>query len=113
MPAQLLRRQVRSIVIKLARLSFGPLVEPRDIHLDLAVGCYLYFGPIHRTRRRTFEVDALAVVSAPVARAFEFVLAGFPVRGTSQVGATSVNDKDSIRRAVNPDSIFLLPFGIN
>jgi len=68
---------------------------------------------IHRARRGTFEVNALAVVAAAMARTFELVLASFPVRCAAEMRATSVNDKQAIRSLGYPDAILLLPFSIH
>src|SRR5579862_4753717 len=70
-------------------------------------------GSIHGTRRWAFEVDTFAVVAAPVARAFKFVFAGFPVRRAAKVGAACVDHEQTIGRAVNPDTEFLLKLGVD
>src|SRR5207248_6950266 len=94
-------------------LSFRPGIEFGDIDDDLSVGREFNLGAVHGARRRAFEVDAFAVVATAVARAFEFVFARLPVGGAAEVGAASVNDEKTIRRAIDPDAIFLLPLGIN
>src|SRR5437773_1005859 len=68
---------------------------------------------IHGTRRRSFKVDAFAVVAAAVAGALELVFAGLPIRRAAEMRAASVDDKHAIGRAVHPDTIFLLPFGVD
>src|SRR5712691_9912949 len=88
-----LRRQERSWIIEFARLSLGQLVQPGSIHNDLAIGSQLHVRTIHGARRGAFEVDTFAVVAAAVARAFELVLAGFPIGCAAQMRAASVNDE--------------------
>jgi len=68
---------------------------------------------VHRTRRRPFEVDPFAVITASVAWTLELVLAGLPVGRAAQMSAARVNDKDAIGRAVHPNAVFLLPLGIH
>src|SRR5437773_10831431 len=68
---------------------------------------------IHGTRRRSFKVDAFAVVAAAVAGALERVFAGLPMRRAAGMRAASVDDKHAVGRAVYPDTIFLLPFGVD
>src|SRR5260370_7404729 len=107
------RRQICSRIIEFARLSLGPVIKPGGIHDDLAIGSQFYMRAIHGPRRRPFEVDTFAVVAAAVARALELVFAGFPIGRTAQMCAASVNDEDTARRAVHPDAVLLLPFGIH
>src|SRR5215470_3898976 len=66
---------------------------------------------IHGSRRRPFEVDALAVISTAVARTLELVFAELPVWSAAEVGAARVDDEQAVGRTVYPDAIFLLPFG--
>src|SRR5260370_27603377 len=68
---------------------------------------------IHGTRRRAFEVDSFAVVTAAVTRTFELILACLPVWGATQMSAASVDDEHAIGCAVDPDAVFLLPLGVN
>src|SRR5208282_1351216 len=63
--------------------------------------------------RRPLEIDPFVIVAASVARTFELVFAGLPVRRTAEVSTTSVDDKDAIRSAINPDAILLLPFRVH
>src|SRR5579864_1916387 len=79
-------RQERSRIIKFAGLPLRPRVQLRRIHQNLPVRREFDLCAIHRTRRWSFEVDPLAVVTAPVARALELVLTGLPVRRASQMG---------------------------
>src|SRR5258708_28037041 len=97
----------------MAGLSLGPLVEPRGVYDDLAVGRQFYVGAIHRARCGAFEIDAFAVVAAAVTRALEFVFAGFPVRRAAEVRAARVDDENAVGRAVDPDAVFLLPLGVD
>src|SRR5260370_1670939 len=68
---------------------------------------------IHGTRRRAFEVDTFAVVTAAVTRTLELILACLPVWGATQMSAASIDDEHAIGCAVNPDAVFLLPLGVN
>src|SRR5208337_200859 len=113
-PAALpLQGQVRSIIIELAGLPLRPLVESRDIHQNLTVRSFLDMGPVHGTRRRTLKVDSFAVVTTAVARAFKFVIAGFPVGRAAQMRAARVNHEHAIGCAVHPDAVLLLKLGVH
>src|SRR5919109_896337 len=68
---------------------------------------------IHRTRRWPFEVHSLAVIPAAVARTLKLVFARLPVRRAAEMCASRVNNEQTIRRAINPNAIFLLPFGVH
>src|SRR5215472_17194135 len=96
----------------MARLSLGPGIQARSIHNDLSVGRHLNVSPIHRARRRTFEVDPFAVVAAAVAGTLEFVFAGLPIRGAAEVCTAGINNKEAIGSAVHPDAVFLLKLGV-
>src|SRR5713226_4899989 len=97
----------------MARLSLGPLKEARSVDDDLAVGRQFYVGAVHGARRGAFEVDTFTVVAAAVARALEFVFAGFPVRRAAEMRAARVDDENAIGSAVDPDAVFLLPLGVD
>src|SRR6266478_523252 len=97
----------------MAWLPLGPLIKARSVYDDLAVGGQFEVGAIHRTRCGALEIDTFTVVAAAVARAFEFVLAGFPIRRATEMRAARVDDEDAVGRAVDPDAIFLLPLGID
>src|SRR5258706_6124266 len=97
----------------MAWLSLGPLVEPRSVYDDLAIGRQFDVGAIHRARRGALEIDAFTVITAAVTRALEFVFAGFPVRRAAQMRTARVDDENAIGRAVDPDAIFLLPLGVD
>src|SRR5579864_9750530 len=94
-------------------LAFGPLIEARSVDHDLAIGRQRNIGAIHGARRGSLEVDAFTVVSAAVARALEFVFAGFPVGSATEMGTASVDHKQTIGRAIHPDAVFLLEFCIH
>src|SRR6266849_5835439 len=94
-------------------LSLGPLKEPRSVYDDLAVGGQFDVRAVHRARRRTFKIHAFTVVAAAVARALEFVFAGFPVGRAAEMRAARVDDEDAVGRAVDPNAIFLLPLRID
>src|SRR5215470_2841100 len=97
----------------MAWLSLGPLVEARSVYDDLAVGREFDMGTIHRARCRALEIYAFTVIAATVTRTLEFVFAGFPVWRAAEMCATGVDDENAIRRAVNPDTVFLLPLGVD
>src|SRR4029077_21239625 len=91
----------------------GPFKKLRYIYDDLAVRCQLQARAIHRTRRRSFIVNPFTVVSAAVAGTLEFVLAGSPTGRAAKVRASRVNHEKSVRRAIHPDAVLLLPFCID
>src|ERR1700726_4600328 len=93
-------------------LPLRPLIEPRNVDNDLAVGSQFQVRAVHGPRRGTFEVDTFAVVSAPVAGTFEFVLAGFPVRRAAEMRPRPEDNEHPVRCAGDPDAVFLLPLGI-
>ena len=97
----------------MTRLSFRPLIEPRRIDNDLSIGREFNFGSVHGTRRRSFEVDALAVVTAAVARTLEFVFTGLPIRRAAEMRAAGVDYKNPVGSAIDPDAIFLLELGVH
>src|SRR5437879_1471045 len=97
----------------MAWLSLGPLIEPRSVYDDLAVGRQLDVRAVHRARRGTLKIDAFAVIPAAVTWALEFVFAGFPVRRAPEMRAARVDDENAIGSAVDPDAIFLLPLGVH
>src|SRR5215472_8011108 len=57
------------------------------IHHDLSRGIELEQSAIHRARRWSLEVHTLAVVTATVTWALEFVFSRFPFGRTTQVRA--------------------------
>src|SRR5580693_2076026 len=93
-------------------LPLRPLIEARNVDNDLAVGSQFQMCAVHGTRRGTFEVDAFAVVSAPVAGTFEFVLAGFPVGRAAEMRTTRENNEHAVRCTADPDAVLLLPLGV-
>src|SRR5579859_595970 len=97
----------------MAWLALWPFEKLGNIHNNLSVGRQLQSCAVHRTRRRPFEVDSLAVVTAAMAGTLEFVLAGFPIGSAAEVRATGVNHKQAVRSAVHPDAVFLLTLGIH
>ena len=91
------RTSIRTwLLFEFVRSAFWPVIEPGNIHDYLAFSIKLHMGAIHGPRRRTFKVNPFAVVSAAVARAFEFVFTGLPIRRTAQMRAASVNHKQTI-----------------
>src|SRR5215211_7394006 len=102
-----------AVVVKLALLSLWPLVKRADVDDDLPFCIHCHFGAVHRARRRSFEVNALAVVATAMARAFELVLTCLPVGCTTEMSATCIDDEESIGCFRHPDAVLLLPFCID
>src|SRR5215510_14259818 len=94
-------------------LAFWPLKQLTGIHNNLSFRIERHLGAIHRARRRSFEVDALAVVATAMARTFKLVLTCLPVGCTTEMSATRVDDEESIGRSRHPDTVLLLPFCIH
>src|SRR6201987_6314539 len=92
--------QESSRIVEVRRLPFRPLVQPRSIYDDLSIWRQFDLRAIHGARRRTFEVDALAVVAAAVAGTLEFIFAGLPVGRGTQMGTAGVDHEKTIRRAI-------------
>src|SRR2546428_715508 len=101
------------LITKFTLLPLRPLVQLGDIHQDLAVRSLFHMGAIHRTRCGPLKIDSLAVVTATMAGTLEFVLARFPVGGTTQVCAASVDHKDAVGGAIYPYAVLLLPLGVD
>src|SRR5689334_17408614 len=97
----------------MALLAFRPFEKGRRINHDLTFGVELDLRAVHRSRRGAFEVDALAVVTATVTRAFEFVFAGFPVGGAAEMSAARIDHKETIGSTRDPDAVLLLPLRID
>ena len=108
-----LERNICALVVKLILLALRPRIDLAFIDHDLSFGIKFDVRSIHRARRGAFKVDAFAVVAAPVARAFEFVLAGLPIRRASEVRADGVDNKETIGCFNNPDAVLLLPLRID
>src|SRR5208283_1952001 len=106
-------RQKRSRIIEGAWLTLRPLIKSRGVHDDFAVRSQLHEGAVHGPGRRTLEIYPFVIVAASMARTFELVFAGLPVRRTAQMSTTSVDDKNAIRSAIYPDAILLLPFRVH
>ena len=100
-------------LVELGFFTFRPLVERADIDDNLSFSVETYLRAVHRSRSRAFEVDALAVVPTAMARAFEFVFTGLPVRRAAEMRAARVDDKETIGSSRHPDAILLLPLGID
>src|SRR5262252_10445718 len=86
-----LYRYERALVVEVTILAFWPLVQSGGVDYDLARRIKLDVRAVHRSRRGSFEVNPFAGITAPVARAFELVLAGFPIGCAAQVSASGVN----------------------
>src|SRR4029079_12469039 len=63
--------------------------------------------------RRSLEVDSFVGVAAPMARAFELVLAGLPVGRAPQVSASGVNHEQPFGVTNHPDAVLLLELGVD
>src|SRR6266852_5305495 len=97
----------------MARLSLGPLIKPGSIHDNLTVWSQFHVRAVHRARCRSLKVDTFAVVTAPVARTLKLIFAGLPIGRAAQMSAAGIDYEHTIRRAVHPDAVFLLPFGVH
>src|ERR1700683_4395619 len=106
--ATLHSRQKCSRIVEFARQPLRPLIQARGVDNDLPVWRQLYVRAVHRTRRRSLKINAFAVVTTAVARTFKFVLARLPVGRATQVRAARVNYEYAVRRAIDPDAVFLL-----
>src|SRR5579871_637675 len=106
-------RQECSGIVEVRWLALGPGIKFGCVDENLAVRSEFDVSAVHGTRCRAFEVDTLAVVSATMARALEFVFARLPIRGAAEMRATSVDHEEAVRRAVDPDAILLLKFGVD
>src|ERR1051326_8414964 len=95
------------------RAALGPLEQRRRINDDLSFSIQRDFRAVHRPRRGTFEVDALAIVTTTVTRALELVFAGFPVGRAAEMRAARVDHEESIGSARDPDAVLLLPLRID
>ena len=107
------QRYIRTRIVELVLLALGPFVKSGYVHYDLSFGIEFNVCAIHRPRSGSFEINRLTVVAAAMAGTFEFVLARFPIRGATQVGTASVDHKYSVGSLVHPDSILLLPLGVD
>src|SRR5580704_9358725 len=79
--------------------------QPAGIHRDFPGGIKLHKRTIHGPGCRTFEVHTLAVISASMAGALEFVFSRFPFRSASQVRAAGENDEKAVGLADNPHAV--------
>src|SRR5215204_4907652 len=104
---------VGAVVVEMVRAALLPVVELAGVDDDLPLGVHRHLGAIHRARRGAFEVDALTVVAAAVARALELVLARLPVGRASQVRAARVDDEQALGVSDDPDAVLLLPLGVH
>src|SRR6185369_5452344 len=97
----------------MALCTFWPFVKRPGVDDNLPFRIQRHLRAIHRARRRTFKVNAFTVVATAMARAFELVFTRLPVGCAAQMSAACVNDEEPIGRSRHPDSILLLPFGID
>jgi len=79
--------------------------EPAGIHYDLSGGIERNIGAIHGARGWALEIYTLAVVTAAVARALEFIFRGLPFGRAAEMRATGEDDEEAIRLADDPDAI--------
>ena len=108
-----LHRKERALVVEVTLLTLWPLIKSRCVDDDLPGRIGLNMCAVHRPRRGPLEVYPFASVAAPVARALELVLAGFPIGRASQVSAPSIDDEQPFGVANNPDAILLLEFRVD
>ena len=108
-----LYRDERALVVEVTVLALWPLVQSGGVDYDLARRIKLDVRAVHRSRRRSLEVYAFAGVTASVARAFELVLARFPIGCAAQVSASGVNHEKPFGVSNNPDAVLLLKFCID
>src|SRR5581483_717239 len=108
-----LEGDVRSRIAELVTIAFRPFVKPAGIDHDLAFWINFYVSAIHRTRRRTFEIDSFNIVAATMTRTFEFVLARLPIGRATQVRAARVNHKQPVSSLLDPNAIRHFVFLIN
>src|ERR1700687_5833817 len=79
-----------------------------DIHHDLSVFGLGNAHPIHRTWCRTFEVNAILIVAAAMARALELGLRCQPARRTSKVRTLREDGVEALLRPHDPHTeVFL------
>ena len=84
-------------------LPLGPLIEPRSVDDDLPIGSELHVRPVHRARRRAFEVEPADVVAGAVAWTLELLLRLQPSRRTSEMSAIGKNGVDAFVFPYDPD----------
>src|SRR5262249_37318873 len=108
-----LYRYERALVVEVTFLALRPLVQSGGVDYDLARRIKLDVRAVHRTRCWPLEVYAFAGITASVARAFELVLAGFPIGCAAQVSASGVNHEKPFGVSNNPDAVLLLKFCID
>lgn len=100
-------------LFELVRFTLRPQIKSAEVYDNLPFSVDLNVSPIHGPWRGTLKVDSLTVVTATVAGTLKFVLAGLPIGSTSQMSANSIDNEQPIGGLCNPDSVLLLPFGIN
>jgi len=102
-----------AVVAELRAIALGPGIEMTQIDHNLPFGIEPYMGAVHGPRGRALEVDSFGIVAAAMAGTFEFVLAGFPIGGASQVRADGGDDENSFGIADHPDAMILLKFRVH
>src|SRR5262249_37688386 len=90
-----------------------PPVETAQIDHDLPFRIELDVRAVHRTRRRSLEVDPFRIISAAVAGTLKLVLACLPVGRAAQVRADRGDDEDTLGVAHHPDAILILKFRVD
>ena len=88
-------------------LSVTGTAEELDRELPPLIGdrVQLQQRPIHRTRRGPLEIHSLAVITAAMAWAFEFIFCRLPLRRATQMRAARKNRKNTVRLTHNPHAV--------
>src|SRR5208283_5494286 len=95
----------------LVRIDAGlHLVDDRFVDDQLPVVADVDFESIHRTRRRSFEVESADVIAGAVARTLELLLRLQPSRGASQMRALGEDRVEAGLGANDPGAEILLEF---
>src|ERR1044072_9411210 len=97
----------------MVRPTLRPLEQRPGVNYDPPFRIKTGLRTVHRSRRGTFEVNPLAVVTTAVTWTLELVFGGFPVGRTAEVRAARIDHKQSVGGARDPDTILLLPLSID
>ena len=84
-----------------------------QVHYDLTFGVKFDVSAVHGSRRRTFEVDPLSVITAAVTRALELVFTGLPVRSAAEMRANRRDHENTLTVSYYPDSVLALELGVD
>src|SRR5262249_2592821 len=107
-PQGTLDRKIRARVVEVTLLTLRPLKQPAGVHDQLPVRVELHVSPVHRTRRRPFEVYTFVGIPAAVTGTLELVLRGFPVGCAAKMSAPRVYDEQTFGIAHYPHPVLLL-----